>query len=209
MGALRAAIPDIAAEYKAAVKAGTLQNDYSLKDGEATLHKAGSTTEPGDAAAVSPDAGRWEWLSYVQQGRRNAAFAAECPRTVEALESIPDFMPSAGAMPFSYAFFSVMHPGTAIDSHFGPTNARLRVHVPIIVPDGDKAKLTIAGEELAWQEGEPVVFDDSYEHAARNDSATQERVLLLFDIWHPHLSRSERESMCSMFDDARQKGWLS
>ena len=204
MGALRAAIPDIVAEYKAVAEAGTLQNDYSLNDGEATLHKAGSTAEPD----VS-DAGRWEWLSYVQQGRRNAAFAAECPRTVEALESIPDFMPSAGAMPFSYAFFSVMHPGTAIESHFGPTNARLRVHVPIIVPDGEQAKLTIAGEELPWREGEPVVFDDSFEHAARNDSPAQERVLLLFDIWHPHLSRSERESMCAMFDDARQKGWLS
>ena len=46
MGALRAAIPDIVAEYKAVAEAGTLQNDYSLKDGEATLHKAGSTAEP-------------------------------------------------------------------------------------------------------------------------------------------------------------------
>lgn len=51
--------------------------------------------------------GEWDWLSYVTQGRRQADFAAHCPKTVEVLESIPGFMTG---LPFAYAFFSVLKP---------------------------------------------------------------------------------------------------
>lgn len=36
-----------------------------------------------------------------------------------------------------------------------------------------------------------VVFDDSYEHEAANLSETEERVILLIDIWHPELEGAE------------------
>jgi len=204
MRELKRAIPDMRAEYERVRAEGSLQDDYRVEDGEATLHKAGRAD-----GASGPDAGKWEWLSYVQQGRRSGEFALRCPLTAQALEAVPGFMPASGSMPFSYAFFSVMHPGTAIDPHYGPTNARLRVHVPIHVPAGGKASLTVAGRELPWAEGEPVVFDDSFHHSARNDSEDETRVVMLFDVWHPHLAESEREGLCAMFDEARQKGWIS
>ena len=37
-----------------------------------------------------------------------------------------------------------------------------------------------------------LIFDDSIEHEARNDS-DELRVVLLFDVWHPHLTAQERE----------------
>lgn len=65
-------------------------SDYNVSDKEHQLHE-----------------GEWDWLSYVTQGRRQADFAAHCPKTVEVLESIPGFMTG---LPFSYSFFSVLKP---------------------------------------------------------------------------------------------------
>ena len=39
--------------------------------------------------------------------------------------------------------------------------------------------------------GEAWVFDDTIEHEARNDS-DKLRVVLIFDVWHPHLTPAER-----------------
>lgn len=65
-------------------------SDYKVYDKEHQLHQ-----------------GHWDWLSYVTQGRRQADFAAQCPKTVEILESIPGFM---AGLPFAYSFFSILKP---------------------------------------------------------------------------------------------------
>lgn len=44
-----------------------------------------------------------------------------------------------------------------------------------------------------------IVFDDSYEHEAANLSDTQERVILLIDIWHPDLHQEEIKEITGMF----------
>jgi aspartate beta-hydroxylase len=91
--------------------------------------------------------------------------------------------------PFSYTFFSTMHPKTSISSHYGATNLKLRCHFPLIVPE--EAYLRVAGDPRPWEEGKMVIFDDSYEHEAANLSDSQERVILLIDIWHPDLHPEE------------------
>ena len=93
--------------------------------------------------------------------------------------------------PFSYTFFSTMKPGTVIQPHYGPSNLRVRCHLPLVVPKDQSAFLKIAGEAKIWAEGEPIVFDDSYEHEASNLSPDQERAILLIDLWHPELTAQE------------------
>ena len=40
-------------------------------------------------------------------------------------------------------------------------------------------------------------------------NATEEdRVVLLFDMWHPDLVPAEVEAISDMFDFAKQQGWL-
>ena len=53
-----------------------------------------------------------------------------------------------------------------------------------------------------------MVFDDAFEHEAFNDHADQERVVLLFDVWHPDLVTGEREAVGEMFGYAKEQGWL-
>jgi aspartyl/asparaginyl beta-hydroxylase (cupin superfamily) len=38
------------------------------------------------------------------------------------------------------------------------------------------------GETLRWRVGEPVFFDDCYEHSVWNNTS-DDRVVLLFDMW--------------------------
>ena len=47
-------------------------------------------------------------------------------------------------------------------------------------------------ETREWREAEAWVFDDTIEHEAWNDSDVP-RAILIFDTWHPALTRGERE----------------
>ncbi|WP_405051473.1 aspartyl/asparaginyl beta-hydroxylase domain-containing protein [Sphingomonas sp.] len=43
-----------------------------------------------------------------------------------------------------------------------------------------------------------MIFDDSIEHEAWNDS-DKVRVVLLFEIWRPEISERERAALTAMF----------
>jgi aspartyl/asparaginyl beta-hydroxylase (cupin superfamily) len=73
------------------------------------------------------------------------------------------------------------------------TNARLTVHLPLIVPPGG-CWFRVGNETREWKEGEAWVFDDTIEHEAYNPT-DQTRVILIFDVWNPHLSAVEREAI--------------
>jgi aspartate beta-hydroxylase len=129
------------------------------------------------------------WGSYhlYRHGQRVEKHCQRCPATVALFESlpvmrIPEHSPEI--------FFSVLRPKTHIPPHTGVINGRLTVHLPLIVPENCGA-LRAGGEARPWRAGECLIFDDSYIHEAWNHSE-QTRVVLIFDIWNPHLSEAER-----------------
>ena len=86
-----------------------------------------------------------------------------------------------------------MRPVTVLDKHYGPTNIRLRCQLPIVLPEASEACFIRVGGELKfWNEGEVMIFDDTYEHEACNLSDVHDRVVFIFDVWHPELSMDER-----------------
>ena len=93
------------------------------------------------------------------------------------------------------AMFSLLLPHTHIPPHSGVSNVRLVTHLPLIVPSD--CRFRVGNETRAWQTGQAWVFDDTIEHEAWNDSE-QLRVVLIFDIWHPQLSRAERALIGAM-----------
>ena len=173
----------------AGAAAATAGSDYALRADEHTLHR-----------------GAWAWQSLLARGALQPAAAVLAPVTTAALARIPGLMTG---VPFAYAFFSRMGAGTAIAPHFGPTNLRLRVHVPVRVPAGGAAVagLRVAGETRGYEHG-ALIFDDSFEHEAWNHHSEEERTVLLFDIWHPELGPDDIEAIKRMFGEARAKGWL-
>ncbi|CAM9735658.1 unnamed protein product [Ectocarpus fasciculatus] len=111
--------------------------------------------------------------------------------------------------PFSFSFFSTLHGGSSIAAHTAPCNLRLRCHLPLTVPSVDTSQcgMRVGGETRPWEEGKCLVFDDSYEHEVWNKTEG-ERVLLLFDLWHPDLVEEERHAVTDMFGYAARQGWL-
>ena len=104
--------------------------------------------------------------------------------------------------PFSYTFFSTMKPKTSIAAHYGGTNLKLSCHFPLFVPE--EAYLRVASDPRPWHEGKMIVFDDSYEHEAANLSDSEERVILLMDIWNPQIQKEEINEISNMFGKLEQ-----
>ena len=86
-------------------------------------------------------------------------------------------------------------PTTHIPPHTGSTNARLLVHLPLILPG--PARFRVGNELRSWRMGEAWAFDDTIEHEAWND-ADQLRVILIFDVWNPLLTEAERDLVTAM-----------
>lgn len=130
---------------------------------------------------------RWSAYFLWNEGAAQPAHLARCPHTAEAVKAAPQ---CDIAHHGPNVFFSILEPGTRIPPHTGVTNARLTVHLPLIVPPG--CRFRVGGETREWIPGRAWVFDDTIEHEAWNDSDTP-RAILIFDIWNPHLTAAERD----------------
>jgi aspartyl/asparaginyl beta-hydroxylase (cupin superfamily) len=135
---------------------------------------------------------RWSAYHLIEAGRLNEANAARCPRTMAALGHAPQ-PDQPGRTPV--AMFSLLKPKTRIPPHCGVSNVRLVTHLPLIVPAG--CGFRVGNDTREWVPGKAWVFDDTIEHEAWNDS-DKLRVILMFDIWHPHLSSAERTLISAM-----------
>jgi aspartyl/asparaginyl beta-hydroxylase (cupin superfamily) len=133
---------------------------------------------------------RWSSLWLWRDGKRQEAAIARCPHTAGVLEQLP-LADQPGFAPT--ALFSALAPHTHIPPHTGSTNARLLVHLPLILPG--PAGFRVGNERREWRIGEAWAFDDTIEHEAWND-ADETRVIMIFDIWNPLLNAAEREMIC-------------
>jgi aspartate beta-hydroxylase len=153
--------------------------------------------KPGDTIAnyLGGSQPAWNALFFYRHSQRYDGNHARCPTTSSLLESI-DLCRIAGHAP--EICFSVLTAGTHILPHHGVTNARVVMHLPLLVPPDCALKLTGHGERV-WREGELLMFDDTFEHEAWNRSA-QPRVVLLMDCWNPHLSAPERLAVTRLIE---------
>ncbi len=128
----------------------------------------------------------WSALHLLQLGARIEANARHCPRTLAAYDALDvPAIPERGPN----LMFSLLAPNTRIPPHHGVTNTRVVMHLPLIVP-GD-CGFRVGGQTREWTPGKALVFDDTIEHEAWNDS-DELRVVLIGDLWRPELSAKER-----------------
>jgi aspartate beta-hydroxylase len=136
----------------------------------------------------------WSALYLWRDAAVVAEIAERCPRTMEALSKVP--LTHIGKRTPS-VLFSRLEPGAHIPPHNGMLNCRLICHLPLIVPPG--CWLRVGNETREWQEGKMLIFDDSIEHEALNPTGEM-RIILLFDVWRPELTQTEREAISTIFD---------
>jgi hypothetical protein len=136
----------------------------------------------------------WSVFHLWKQGAPVPGNSERCPQTMAVLERTP--MPRVkGRSPM--ALFSLLRPGAHIAGHNGLLNTRLICHIPLILPG--RCRLRVGNEVREWEEGKALIFDDSVEHEAWNDSDGG-RVVLLFEIWRPELSEEERAQITALYE---------
>ncbi len=134
----------------------------------------------------------WSAFHLIKDGLVVGDNAARCPRTLAAIAATPQ-PDQPGRTPV--AMYSLLKPRTHIPAHVGASNARLVVHLPLVVPKG--CRFRVGSQTREWQVGRAWVFDDTIEHEAWNDS-DELRAVLIFDTWHPMLSPDERRFITEM-----------
>lgn len=120
--------------------------------------------------------------------------AAACPETMEALTDAPLCRISARS---PQVMFSQLKAGAHIQPHCGFVNTRLVCHVPLIVPPN--CRFRVGNDVRSWEKGKAWVFDDTIEHEAMNQS-DRTRVVLIFDIWRPELTKEERGLVSTLLE---------
>jgi len=142
----------------------------------------------------------WSSLWLWKDGEAQSESIARCPKTAALLKQLP-LADQPGFAPT--ALFSALAPHTHIPPHTGSTNARLLVHLPLVLPG--PARFRVGNQQREWRLGEAWVFDDTIEHEAWND-ADETRVIMIFDIWNPLLSAAERELISALL--VTHRDWL-
>jgi aspartyl/asparaginyl beta-hydroxylase (cupin superfamily) len=134
----------------------------------------------------------WSALFLAENGKTADDYIARCPATWNAVQAAP--LPWISNSPT--IMFSLLRAGARIAPHTGTHNARLICHLPLIVPQ--KCGFRVGNETREWREGKLLIFDDTIEHEAWNESG-EDRVVLIFDIWRPELSEQERDEVAALF----------
>ena len=116
---------------------------------------------------------RWKVFGFYAYGVRVEGSCLRCPRTAEIVESIPGM---------TTAMFSVLLPHKHIPPHRGPWKGVLRYHLALRTPaDETAARIRVGSRTEQWRDGRSLVFDDTFEHEAWNDS-DEIRVVLFVDV---------------------------
>jgi hypothetical protein len=184
----RASLP-FADEYEAETEAIAAEARAVLERAEGIQAFHYDVPEDGRAALARD----WDAYFFFDEGERLTAHHDACPHTSSVLARLPlghvrDHGPEV--------CFSIMRPGARILPHRGVTNTRAVLHLGLEIPEGCALNLTGVLEQH-WQRGKCFAFDDTFEHEAWNKSETT-RVVLLGDIWNPHLRASEREAVAEL-----------
>lgn len=186
--ALEAQTDNIRAELEVMLAGRERFSPYLAGDGS-------HLNQPGSELVNNDDWGAFYFWHY---GELVAENVESCPSVLKGIEGAP--LPHIqGQAPI--ALFSRLKPHTRIPPHNGLLNTRLICHLPIIVPENCGA-LRVGSEQRAWQEGRALIFDDSIEHEAWNDSGEQ-RVVLLFEVWRPELTEEERALVSATLEAVR------
>lgn len=136
----------------------------------------------------------WGAFYFWKDGVSVESNAARCPATMAALALAP--MPMIpGRAP--NALWSRLKPGTHIAPHFGMLNTRLICHLPIRT--APVCTLRVGSETRTWEEGVPLIFDDSMQHEACN-AGLETRTVLLFEIWRPEVPETDRAAIARLLE---------
>lgn len=149
---------------------------------------AGALTEDASSYGVG-----WKTLVLMDRSRWDPVNVNLFPVTAQAVHD--------AGVPAVEVFFASLQPESDIKPHSDFTNFVLTSHLPVDVPYSgqNKCRLRIGDTTRQWINGEIMVFDTSLMHDAVNDS-DKTRYILMMRVWHPDLTKVERDALQFIYD---------
>jgi aspartate beta-hydroxylase len=132
--------------------------------------------------AISANDGR-DWRMHVMKayGADVRDNLGRCPIIASLLARHPEVVS---------ATYSYLAPGKHIPEHRGPFRGVLRFHVGLSMPRNETgelgATLWIDGEPHLLDDGDTLLWDDTYRHEVLN-ATDKVRIALLLDVWRPNM----------------------
>ncbi|XP_059086290.1 aspartyl/asparaginyl beta-hydroxylase-like [Tigriopus californicus] len=165
-------------------------------DEEFTLLKESWETIRGEALEIRKNGSLWistsgqEWIArgttlqfpIFTWGKKRSYHCTLVPKTCQIFKTFT----ASSKFPKGHVRFEVISNKTHLFPHSGPTNARLRGHLGLQVPEGFKMRIA-KGNYLPEKEGTITLFEDSYEYEIWNES-DDEMIVLSFDMPHPDIT---------------------
>ncbi len=134
----------------------------------------------GDVAKVGPGANletQWRLYPFILM-HRSLPTGLPTPVTQQVLGQIPDLV---------NGFFSILSPGTKLHAHHGTSRLLMRCHVGLCIPrDYEKCFFVVDGHKHVWKVGHKLLFDQTFEHYAVNNTE-EYRAILILDVIRPEL----------------------
>jgi aspartate beta-hydroxylase len=135
-----------------------------------------------EQADISANDGRdWRMFILKAYGRERPDNMAACPRLAEMVRARPEVLSCS---------LSFLGPHKHIPAHRGPMRGIIRYYLMLSMPrhaDGaPAAALKVAGVEHRLEDGAFLLWDDTFEHEAWNES-DEVRIVLSLDVWRRHM----------------------
>jgi aspartate beta-hydroxylase len=136
---------------------------------------------PEQASISANDGCDWRMFILKAYGVENPANMAACPQLASLVRACPAVLSAS---------FSCLGPRKHIPPHRGPLRGIIRFYMVLTMPraaDGSPAGvLKVADVEYRLDEGEFLLWDDTFEHEAWNASDAV-RIVLSLDVWRSHM----------------------
>mmetsp|Transcript_25919 Transcript_25919/g.83959 ORF Transcript_25919/g.83959 Transcript_25919/m.83959 type:complete len:198 (-) Transcript_25919:1371-1964(-) len=81
--------------------------------------------------------------------------------------------------------------GKVLHEHADKCPWMLTFHLPLVDAGADEAFMVVDKKKLPWVKGQPLVFDTTYRHSAKNTSPDRDVYVLHLDFMHPGLTPDE------------------
>lgn len=117
------------------------------------------------------------WKRFYLQWYQASIPSAEtlCPKTFALLKTIPCI---------NAAMFALLPKNSSLFEHRDPYAGSLRYHLGLMTPNSKDCYISVDAQTYAWQDGQDVLFDETYIHYAKNNTP-HDRIILFCDIQRP------------------------
>lgn len=132
--------------------------------------------------SISANDGR-DWRMYIMKayGHVSQENLARCPTMASLLNGCPEVLS---------ATYSFLAPGKHVPEHRGPFRGIMRFHLGLSMPRDANGKLGailwIDHQPVLLENGQCLLWDDTYPHELLN-TTDRVRAVLLLDVWRPEM----------------------